>query len=67
MNAKYLIGAVCVSAGFAFVSCSDDNDYSAATGNIVSVVETGDAAVTATTAVVNGTSYTIDGTTEEAE
>ena len=55
MNAKYLIGAVCVSAGFAFVSCSDDNDYSAATGNIVSVVETGDAAVTATTAVVNGT------------
>ena len=56
MNAKYILGAACLAVGFAMVSCSDDdNDYKAYTGNILTLVETGDAAVTATTATTLGT------------
>ena len=35
-------------------SCSDDDNYSAATGNVVSSVETGDATVTAISAQITG-------------
>lgn len=38
-----------------FTSCSNDDDYSVATGNILSTVTTGEAAVTATTATLAGT------------
>lgn len=39
---------------FSFSSCSDDDDYTVATGNIVTLVETGDVAVTATSATATG-------------
>ena len=53
MKTKYLAGALLLSLGFAAASCSDD-DYSYATGDIVSSISTGDAVVTATTAVTEG-------------
>ena len=55
MNAKYILGAACLAVGFAFTACSDDDDYKSYSGNIVSVVQTGEAAVTATTATTLGT------------
>lgn len=44
-----------VAGAFSFTACSDDDDYSVATGNIISAVETGDASVTTTTATISGT------------
>ena len=55
MNAKYILGAACLAIGFSFTACSDDDDYKAYSGNVLSVVQTGDAAVTATTATTTGT------------
>ena len=55
MNAKYILGVACLAVGFAFTACSDDDDYKSYSGNIVSVVQTGEAAVTATTATTLGT------------
>lgn len=43
-----------VAGLFSLSACSDDDDYSAATGNVISTVETGDASVTAISAVVTG-------------
>jgi len=54
MKTKYLAGAFLLSLVLATTSCSDD-DYSYATGDIISAVTTGDAVVTATTAVTEGT------------
>ncbi len=52
---KYLAGVMLLMTGlFSLSSCSDDDDYSAATGNVISTVETGDASVTAISAVVTG-------------
>lgn len=39
---------------FSLSSCSDDDDYAAATGNVISTVETGDASVTAISATITG-------------
>ena len=58
---KYLIGAACLATGFLMVSCDDDDDYKAYTGNILSVVETGNAAVTSTTATTLGTVLDLSG------
>lgn len=65
---KYIACAL-LSLGFIATSCSDDDDYSVATGEIVKSVTTGEAVVTATTATVSGqvdglapyasTSYTV--------
>ena len=55
MKMKYLAGVMLLVAGlFSLSSCSDDDDYSAATGNVISTIETGDASVTAISAVVTG-------------
>lgn len=43
-----------LALGFAASSCNDDDDYAIATGNIISTIETGEAAVTATTASCQG-------------
>lgn len=51
----------CLSVGFTFTACSDDDDYKAYTGNILSTVQTGDAAVTATTATTLGTVLDLTG------
>lgn len=44
-----------VAGAFSFTACSDDDEYTVATGNIISAVETGDASVTTTTATISGT------------
>lgn len=55
MKMKYLAGVMLLMAGLCSLSsCSDDDDYSAATGNVISTIETGDASVTAISAVVSG-------------
>lgn len=55
MKTKYLAGVMLLLAGlFSLSSCSDDDDYTAATGNVISTVETGNASVTAISAVVTG-------------
>ena len=61
MNIKYIIGAACLTVGFTFTACSDDDDYKAYSGNILSTVQTGDAAVTATTATTLGTVIDLSG------
>lgn len=56
MKLKYLSGLLLLAAGLSVASCSDDDDYSIATGNIISQVTTGDASsITAVSAVVTGT------------
>ena len=55
MKMKYLAGIMLLLAGlFSLSSCSDDDDYAAATGNVISTVETGDASVTAISATITG-------------
>ncbi len=55
MKMKYLAGVMLLAAGlFSLSACSDEGDYSAATGNVVSTVETGDASVTAVSATITG-------------
>ena len=44
-----------LAVGFSAVSCSDDDDYSPATGKLVQSVVTGSSDVTATSATLNGT------------
>lgn len=54
MKIKYLAGML-LAVGISATSCSDENDYAIATGNIITTLETGEAAVTATTATAYGT------------
>ena len=44
-----------VIVALSLASCSDDDDYSIATGNIITEVTTGDAVVTAVSATITGT------------
>ena len=53
-KSRLCCGVAAALALLSFAACSDD-DYSVATGNIITTVETGDAAVTATTATTQGT------------
>ena len=53
-KSRLCCGVAAALALLSFTACSDD-DYSVATGNIITTVETGDAAVTATTATTQGT------------
>ena len=56
MKLKYLSGLLLLAAGLFVASCDDDDDYSIATGNIITEVTTGDAtSITAVSAVVTGT------------
>lgn len=56
MKEKYLAGLLLLATGtFAVSSCNDDVDYEVATGNILTTVETGEAAVTAVSAEITGT------------
>ncbi len=55
MKIKYFAGIIVFVVGIvSLASCTDDDDYSIATGNIVTTVETGDAAVTAKSATTTG-------------
>lgn len=54
MKMKYLAGVMLLMAGLCSLSSCSDDDYSAATGNVISTIETGDASVTAISAVVSG-------------
>lgn len=55
MRIKYFAGIIVFVIGIvSLASCTDDDDYSIATGNIVTTVETGDAAVTAKSATTTG-------------
>ena len=54
MKQKILYGILSLMLGFTLASCSDD-EYTSATGNILSQVTTGSATVTASTAVTTGT------------
>ena len=47
MKMKYLAGVMLLMAGLCSLSSCSDDDYSAATGNVISTIETGDASVTA--------------------
>ena len=56
MKLKYLSGLLLLAAGLFVASCDDDDDYSVATGNIITEVTTGDPfSITAVSAVVQGT------------
>ena len=56
MKLKYLSGLLLLAAGLFVASCDDDDDYSIATGNIITEVTTGDpSSITAVSAVVQGT------------
>ncbi len=54
MKMKYLAGALLAALGIFTTSCNDDDDYAIATGNIITAIETGEAAITATTASCQG-------------
>lgn len=55
MKTKYLAGMLLLAAGtFAFTSCSDEDDYTIATGEIITTIETGEAEVTAISATTKG-------------
>lgn len=55
MKTKYIAGIMLLAAGvFSLSSCSDDDDYAIATGDIISTVETGEASVTAVSATTAG-------------
>ena len=54
MKMKYLAGVMLLMVGLCSLSSCSDDDYSAATGNVISTIETGDASVTAISAVVSG-------------
>ena len=45
MKIKYLAGVMLLMAGLCSLSSCSDDDYSAATGNVISTIETGDAEV----------------------
>lgn len=54
MKMKYLASVLLFALGLVVTSCNDDEDYAIATGNIITTIETGEAAVTATTASLQG-------------
>lgn len=56
MKLKYLLGILLLGTGAFVVSCDDDDDYTVATGNIITEVTTGGAdSITAVSAVLYGT------------
>lgn len=57
MKTKYITGLLLLALGIVVTSCNDDDDYAIATGNIITAIETGEAAVTATTASCQGTVF----------
>lgn len=54
MKIKYLSSMLLLALGLVVSSCNDDEDYAIATGNIITTIETGEAAITATTASCQG-------------
>lgn len=55
MKTKYFAGLLLLAASvFTLSSCNDDVEYDVATGNIITTVEAGDAAVTAVSAEITG-------------
>lgn len=55
MKTKIFAGIMALALGFTAVSCSDDDDYSPASGEVVQSIVTGSSDVTATSAKLNGT------------
>ncbi len=55
MKTKIFAGIMALALGFSAVSCSDDDDYSPASGEVVQSIVTGSSDVTATSAKLNGT------------
>lgn len=56
MKLKYLLGILLLGTGAFVASCDDDDEYTIATGNIITEVTTGDAdSITAVSAVLYGT------------
>ena len=66
MKNKIYIGILSLVMGMFMVSCSDDDDYTAATGEIISSITTGSADVTANTATMYGTVEGLDGQSSSA-
>lgn len=54
MKTRIFLGAMALALGLFTASCNDDEDYSPATGVIISSVQTGSSDVTANSAVING-------------
>lgn len=54
MKIRYIVSFMLLASLFVFSSCSNDDDYTVATGNVIGKVETGRATVTAISAVTTG-------------
>ena len=62
MKLKYLSGLLLLATGLFVASCDDEDDYTIATGNIITEVTTGDpSSVTAVSAVLQGTVRDLQG------
>ncbi|PZX16815.1 hypothetical protein LX69_01629 [Breznakibacter xylanolyticus] len=55
MKTKILSGLLSLTLGFFAISCGNDEDFSVATGNVMTEITTGSADVTANSAVMHGT------------
>lgn len=55
MKHKILIGVALLTSAFLMAACDDDDDYSVGTERVVKSITTGDATVTAISAVITGT------------
>ena len=55
MKLRYLSGILLLAAGLLTTACTEDVDYTVATGEIISEVTTGSASVTAVSATLTGT------------
>lgn len=55
MKHKILIGVALLTSAFLLAACDDDDDYSVSTERVVKSITTGDATVTAISAVTTGT------------
>ena len=54
MKIRYIVSFMLLASLFVFPSCSNDDDYTVATGDVIEKVETGSATVTAISAVTTG-------------
>ena len=54
MKIKHIVSLVVMTLFFTLFSCSNNEDFTIATGKVIKTVETGDATVTAVSAIVKG-------------
>lgn len=67
MKLKYLSGLLLLATGLFVASCDDEDDYTIATGNIITEVTTGDpSSVTAVSAVLQGTVRDLSGSSSSS-